>query len=151
MHKHVTCVTCDIWRMAIDHYSNWTRSLEHDQKLTFQISEMAFPLLLFLCITISCSSVPLVLKTIFGKLWLFRVKYLLLMLMTTWMILITMSINWQRTETRFCGDCSEITISSNGGALQHLPEKSVLGIISSQYLSSCVKPHHWFDKVHLVH
>merc|ERR1719220_867211 len=26
-------------------------------------------------------------------------------------------------ETRFCGDCSEVTISSSGGALQHLPEK----------------------------
>merc|ERR1712192_223659 len=27
------------------------------------------------------------------------------------------------TETRFCEDCTEITISSSGGALQHLPEK----------------------------
>ena len=52
------------------------------------------------------------------------------MLMTTWMILITMSMNWQKTETRFCGDCSEITISSSGGALEHVPEKSVLNNVS---------------------
>ena len=34
-------------------------------------------------------------------------------------------IKWQ-TGTTFCGDCTEITISSSGGALEHLPEKSVL-------------------------
>ena len=34
----------------------------------------------------------------------------------------TIRIKWQK-ETRFCEDCSEITISSSGGALQHLPEK----------------------------
>ena len=40
-----------------------------------------------------------------------------------------MTTNCQE-ETRFCGDCSEVTISSSGGALQHLPEKSVFTFFS---------------------